>query len=61
MLRMLMVLAEYERELTVSRINDGLERAKALGKRLGRKQGSKDKDRIRKSGYLLRWNGKKSL
>ena len=40
MLRMLMILAEYERELTVSRINDG---------------GAKDKGRRRKSGYVNRW------
>lgn len=54
-LHMLMVLAEYERELTISRINAGLERAKAEGKRLGRKKGSKDKVRRRKSGYYNRW------
>ncbi len=58
MLRMLMILAEYERELTVSRINDGLERARSQGKKLGRKFGSKDKKRRRTSGYNLRW-GKK--
>jgi len=56
-LRMLMVLAEYERELIVSRINSGLDRARARseGKTLGRPNGSKDKKRRRKSGYLLRW------
>jgi len=31
-LNMLMVLAEYERELTISRVNDGLEEARAKGK-----------------------------
>ena len=35
-LRMLMVLAEYERELIVSRTLDGLARAKRQGKKLGR-------------------------
>jgi len=44
-LRMLMVLTKYERGLTVSRVCDGLERAKAQGKNKGR----------RKSGYFLRW------
>jgi len=56
MLRMLMILSEYERELIVSRVNDGLARAKAEGKKLGRRKGSKDKKQRRKSGYLLRWN-----
>lgn len=55
MLRMMMVLAEYERELTISRIHDGLKRAKSSGKKLGRPQGSKDKKRRTKSGYYLRW------
>lgn len=54
-LHMLMVLAEYERELTISRINAGLKRAKAEGKTLGRPFGSKDKKRRIKSGYYLRW------
>ena len=54
-LRMLMVLSEFERELIVSRINSGLERARAEGKRLGRPFGSKDKKIRKKSGYLLRW------
>lgn len=54
-LHMLMVLAEYERELTLSRINSGLERARSQGKRLGRPPGSRDKRRRRKSGYYNRW------
>ena len=54
-LGMLMVLAEYERALTISRINDGLEKARAEGKRLGRPFGAKDKKRRVKSGYYLRW------
>jgi len=58
-LRMLMVLAEYERELIVSRINSGLDRARAEGKTLGRPNGSKDKRRRRKSGYFIRWAGAK--
>lgn len=59
-LHMLMVLAEYERELTINRINDGLKRAKADGKKLGRPHGSKDKKRRRKSGYINRWLSKQS-
>ena len=43
MLRMMMILAEYERELIVSRINDGLTKARSEGKILGRPKGSKDK------------------
>ena len=54
-LHMLMVLAEYERELTIDRINSGLERAREKGKTLGRPFGSKDKGRRRKGGYYLRY------
>ena len=55
MLGMLMLLAEYERDVTISRVNDGLEEAKAKGKTLGRPKGSKDKKRRTLSGYYLRW------
>lgn len=58
-LRMLMVLAEYERELTISRINDGLKRARNQGKTLGRPKGKKDSKPRRKSGYHLRWANSK--
>ncbi|MDD4910495.1 MAG: recombinase family protein [Candidatus Omnitrophica bacterium] len=54
-LKMLMVLAEYERELIVSRTMDGLARALRQGKRLGRPAGSKDKGQRTKSGYFLRY------
>lgn len=54
-LHILMVLAEYERELTISRINSGLDRARAEGKTLGRPKGSKDKKYRKKSGYYLRY------
>jgi DNA invertase Pin-like site-specific DNA recombinase len=54
-LKMLMVLAEYERELIVARTKDGLARAVKQGKKLGRPNGSKDKGRRRKSGYIKRW------
>ncbi len=54
-LHMLMVLAEYERELTINRINSGLDRARSQGKKLGRPTGSKDSKRRRLSGYYRRW------
>ena len=54
-LKMLMILAEYERELIVARTMDGLARALRQGKRLGRPQGSKDKGQRTKSGYFLRY------
>lgn len=60
-LRMLMVLAEFERELIISRIKSGLDRAKRQGKTLGRPNGSKDKKRRKRSGYLLRWQKDKVL
>ena len=58
MLRMLMILAEYERDLTISRINDGLERAREKGSKLGRPKGQKDTKRRRRSGYYQRWSKK---
>lgn len=76
MLRLLMILAEYERELIVSRTRDTLDRyQKSIerkgffinrdGKKmksLGRPKGSKDKNPKgrRKSGYYRRWEHKKS-
>ena len=60
-LRMLMVLAEYERELIISRINGGLDRARSQGKTLGRPKRSKDTKRRKRSGYLLRWQNKRVL
>ncbi len=54
-LQMLMVLSEYERALIVNRVNDGLNRARAKGKTLGRPVGSRDKKQRRKSGYYNRW------
>lgn len=74
MLRMLMILAEYERELIVSRTRDTLDRYQRSierkgffinrdGKKmksLGRPKGSKDKEQRRKSGYYRRWERKKT-
>lgn len=45
---MLSAVAEFERELIVSRVKDGVARAKAEGKHCGRPKGSKDtKKRVR--------------
>jgi DNA invertase Pin-like site-specific DNA recombinase len=68
-LHLLMIFAEYERELTVARINDTLgrykEHLKNEGKfiardgrvrhHLGRPKGSKDKKQRKKGGYYLRY------
>lgn len=51
--------AQFERALIQERINAGLSRAKAEGKRLGRPKGSKDKKRRRKSGYYQRWSNRR--
>ena len=58
-LKMLMVLAEYEREIIVCRTHEGLNRARKEGKVFGRPKGKRDGKRRRLSGYHLRW-GKKS-
>lgn len=54
-LRMLMILAEYERELIVARTKSGLDRARKQGKLLGRPKGAKDKKRRKLGGYFLRY------
>lgn len=46
--------AQFERDIIRERTLDGLARAKAEGKQLGRPKGSKDKKKRGKSGYLLR-------
>lgn len=58
-LKMLMVLAEYERELIVARTEEGLKRAVRQGKKLGRPAGRKDKRPRSKSGYYLRYTKSK--
>lgn len=52
--QMICVFAEFERELIRERTLDGLARAKAQGKILGRPKGSKDKKKRGKSGYYIR-------
>jgi len=75
MLRVLMLLAEYERELIVARTRDTLDRYKGQikkegyfvsrngkkVKKLGRPKGSKDKNPHgrNKSGYFQRWANEK--
>lgn len=47
--------AEFELALITERINDGLARAKAQGKKLGRPPGAKDKKGRKKWGYKMRY------
>ena len=53
---MLASFAEFEREMIVQRIKDGLDVAKRRGKKLGRPKGAKDRKPRRKVGYLLRYD-----
>ncbi len=55
LLGVLAAVAEFEKALIVERTKEGLARARAQGKRLGRPPGSKDKRKRSKRGYLLRW------
>ena len=55
LLGVLAAVAEFEKALIVERTKEGLARAKAQGKRLGRPPGSKDKRKRSRRGYLLRW------
>ena len=52
--------AEFERDLIQQNTLDGLARAKAEGKILGRPKGKKDQKHRRKSGYFLRYGGSKN-
>jgi DNA invertase Pin-like site-specific DNA recombinase len=56
-MRMMMVLSEYEREMTVDRVKAGLERAVRQGKTLGRPKNVIDKYvvlRLKSEGMSLR-------
>lgn len=60
-LKMLMVLGEYERDLIVNRVNDGIRRAKELGTRSGKAIGRPTIDadvseviKLKESGLSLR-------
>ncbi len=52
--QILSAFAEFERNLISERTKEGLARAKAEGKKLGRPWGAKDKGNRRKSGYILK-------
>lgn len=52
--QILAAFAEFERSLISERTKEGIERAKAQGKKLGRPKGSKDSKPRPKSGYLMR-------
>lgn len=55
LLGVLAAVAEFERALIAERTLEGLARAKAEGKRLGRPPGVKDGKQRKKSGYFSRW------
>lgn len=55
----LSAFADFEREIIRERTLDGLARAKAQGKHLGRPFGSKDTYKRKRSGYHLRHAGDK--
>ena len=55
LLNILAAVAKFERELIVNRTQEGLARARAQGKRLGRPTGAKDKRKRRTAGYHHRW------
>ena len=56
----LSVIAQFERDITRERVLAGMARRRAQGLPMGRPKGSKDKKYRRKSGYHLRWAGKKT-
>jgi len=56
LLGVLAAVAEFEKSLIVERTKEGLARARAQGKTLGRPQGSKDKKKRSRRGYLIRWS-----
>ena len=51
-------VAEFESKRKSERILAGLARAVKEGKKLGRPEGSKDKRKRRRTGYLLRYANK---
>ena len=52
LLGVLAAFAEFEKALITERVNEGLDRARAEGVRLGRPPGSKDKAQRRRGGYF---------
>lgn len=60
--QILSAFSEFERSLISERTKEGIKRAKAQGKKLGRPKGSKDKKPRPKSGYFMReLNKRKSI
>lgn len=57
---MISAFAEFERDLNRERTLDGLARARAEGKHIGRPKGSKDTYKRKRSGYHLRHAAKKT-
>ncbi len=55
---LLSVFSQLEREIIVERVRAGLARARREGKQLGRRTGSKDKNKRSVSGYRLRYAGR---
>lgn len=60
LLAMAAAFASFEREVIVERVHEGLARARAQGKRLGRPPGARDSNPRRRAGYNLRWAGGKA-
>ena len=58
---MLASFSEFEREMTVMRVNDGIAAAKTRGVKFGRKKGQKDRKPRRKIGYYQRWEKERLL
>ena len=55
LLGVLAAVAEFERELIRERVKEGMDRARADGKHVGRPRGSKDKGKRRRAGYFGRY------
>jgi DNA invertase Pin-like site-specific DNA recombinase len=55
MLNLLAAFAEFERDILRERTREGMARAAAQGKHLGRPKGSTDKKKRQRSGYYARW------
>lgn len=54
--QILSAFAEFERNLIRERTMEGLNRAKAQGKKLGRPKGKKDTKQRKKGGYFMRYS-----
>jgi DNA invertase Pin-like site-specific DNA recombinase len=59
-LTLLALLAELERDMISVRVHEGIDRAKAQGKKLGRPKGATDKKKRQIHGYKDRWGNEAS-